>query len=403
MNTFEKIKKAKIILLIEQPWFGQLVTYLNFISAEEIGIAETQCKTIGVDIKGNVFYNEEFVNSLSDNELKTVLCHEILHLVFLHPNRCGTRNPLLYNIAADLKVNNELAYVRGKNGELAFNLPKGCLIPRGNNFSYQDVCIENISEKTTEIIYAELLQQKFDTLNKQFDVLVIGDGNTNSAKGTTQSDSNINAAEKLWKERAYVANATCKDRGNIPNGVLREYEMLDNAELDWKKVIRQRLKNIYKKVSWSTVHKKYFPNFYFPGTKKVPGLTCVIGIDTSGSMGKKELGKAMAEIWNLSRQYEKISFIIVTCDAEIEQIIPVTTANKSKIFNIKLGGGGGTSFIPVFNLIKEKYNNKIDCLIYFTDLYGDFPEETTHFNTYWITPTQNIDVPFGRIIHIKEN
>jgi predicted metal-dependent peptidase len=403
MNAIEKLKKAKITLLIEQPWFGQLVTYLNFISAAKIGSEDTQCETMGVDIKGNVFYNENFIERLSIKELKTVLCHEILHLVFLHPNRCGNRQPMLYNIAADLKVNNELAYVRDNNDDLLFKLPAGCLMPHGNTFENQGIVVENISEKTTEMIYNELLQQAFDPKNKMFDVLVVGSGEEEKPTGTNQHQNGIAQAEKQWKERAYVANASCKDKGSIPLGVLREYEMLDNAELDWKKVIRQRLRNIYKKVSWSTIRKKYFPDFYFPGIKKVPGLTCVIGIDTSGSMGKKELNKAMSEIWSLSRQYEKISFFVVPCDAEIEQVIPVNTANKRKLFNIKLDGGGGTSFIPVFDLIKEKYNNKIDCLIYFTDLYGDFPEESGRFNTYWITTTENIDVPFGRVIHIKED
>ena len=402
MNAIDKLKKAKITLLIEQPWFGQLVTFLNFISADKIGIAETECETMGVDINGNVFYNEKFIESLKINEIKTVLCHEILHLVFLHPNRCGTRHPLLYNIAADLKVNNELIYVRDSKGNLLFELPSGCLIPYGNCFKMNGVTVNNISEKTTEMIYEELFQQDFDPSGKQFDALVQGNNEKKDPNGNN-NNKGISNKENEWKERAYVANATCKDKGTVPAGVLREYELLDNAELSWKKIIRQRLKSIYKKVTWSRVNKKFFPDYYFPGTKKVPGLICVVAIDTSGSMTKKELSKAMSEVWNLSRQYEKITFYVMPCDSEIENVIEVNTKNRKKLYNIRLGGGGGTNFVPVFKEIKKNYKDKIDCLIYFTDLYGDFPRESGHYQTYWITHTREVDVPFGRIIHLKNN
>jgi predicted metal-dependent peptidase len=102
----------------------------------------------------------------------------------------------------------------------------------------------------------------------------------------------------------------------------------------------------------------------------------------------------------MSQQFKEIKFYIMCCDTELTEPFILTTKTKNLLKKIKLKGGGGTSFKPVFNWIKKESLN-LDCLIYFTDLYGDFPEEKPMYNTYWVTQTDNIEVPFGRIIKLK--
>ena len=41
------------------------------------------CDTMGVDLEGNVYYNKDFVNQLSNEELIGTIKHEIGHLIFL--------------------------------------------------------------------------------------------------------------------------------------------------------------------------------------------------------------------------------------------------------------------------------------------------------------------------------
>lgn len=139
--------------------------------------------------------------------------------------------------------------------------------------------------------------------------------------------------------------------------------------------------------------------WYFPSKQKVKGLSCVVCIDSSGSMGEKELQKALTELWGLSQQFKAIKFWITCCDTELSEPFIVTTSTKKDLLNIKLKGGGGTSFVPVFDWIKKENINP-DCLIYFTDLYGDFPNIKPLYQTYWITESSNIQVPFGKKIKI---
>lgn len=384
MELEQRLTKIRTILMLRQPWFGQLASYLTFSELPK----EAPMQTMAVDIRGNIYFSKEFVDKLTDEELGGVLCHEILHLAFQHLTRLGTRNPKLFNIASDLKINEEIIF----NNQQGFKLPKGCCVPYGNQFTFGKAVISNIDKKTSEEIYKEMLQKNLseEEINKLgFDTFVPGDS------GTPEDI----AGASDWVERVNVANETCKSQGNVPAGILRELKELSIPELSWHQIITQRLKLIATNKSWKKPCKKMLP-WYFASKHKVKGLTCAICIDTSGSMSQDDLKKTLTEIWGLSQQFKAIKFYIMCCDTDLTEPFIIDTRTKNKLMQIKLKGGGGTSFKPVFSWIK-KNNLAIDCLVYFTDLYGDFPESKPMYQTYWITSTKDINVPFGRLVTMK--
>ena len=61
-------------------------------------------------------------------------------------------------------------------------------------------------------------------------------------------------------------------------------------------------------------------------------------------------------------------------------------------------GGGGTSFIPVFEYI-EKNDLRPDALIYLTDLAGRFPEHEPDFPVIWGAICEGT-APFGKVVRI---
>lgn len=378
MTLEERITKARVVLMFYQPWFGQLANYLNFKINNDID-------TMAVDINSNIFFNEEFVNSLSQEELTGVICHEILHLAFQHLSRMGNRNPKIWNIAGDLKVNDEIIFNQSK-----FKLPKMALVAQGNTIEIGKAKIVNIDTKSSEQIYEEIINKNNseDLKDIGMDTFVIANNNSDKAKEK--------AGE--WVQRVAVANETFKDKGCIPAGILKELKKLDTPELKWHQIITQRLKLISSGKTWKKPSKRMLP-WYFPSKQKVKGLSCVVCIDSSGSMGEKELQKAITELWGLSQQFKAIKFWITCCDTELSEPFIVTTSTKKDLLNIKLKGGGGTSFVPVFDWIKKENINP-DCLIYFTDLYGDFPNRKPLYQTYWITESSNVQVPFGKKIKI---
>ena len=64
LTAEDKLVKARIELLKERPFFGFLCNHLKLTNAEET------VPTLGVDIKGNLYYNPKYVSTLSNSALK---------------------------------------------------------------------------------------------------------------------------------------------------------------------------------------------------------------------------------------------------------------------------------------------------------------------------------------------
>lgn len=408
MTQEERIIKAKINLLVSQPWFGQLACYLNLRQR-----TQKEIPTAAINERGDFFYCDEFVKTLGDPELKGLVCHEILHLAFQHPFRLQTRNPIVWNIAADLKVNDEL---HGSNVQL----PAQGLKPQFGDWSLGKVSIRKIGEKTTEQIYEELLNKL-----PRVDVSVVtgADGkqgvqvNTGNLpklwkdlidkmikdllKTLGKDDPKPQEAQRMereWQERVSTANQM--NKGDVPAGLRRELDALENPELPWHQIIRQRFQKLEKFRTWAKPNKRYMP-LYFPGIKKNKTLKAVVAIDTSGSMSQQDITRAISETWGLANAFKRFTLYIIFNDADVWDVVEVKNGNKSKIARLQPKGGGGTDFRPVFKLIKKQFANSIDCLVFFTDGYGDFPSSSPYFSTYWVTQSDDVKWPFGKVIKLR--
>ncbi len=382
MNSEQRITKAKVSLLISQPWFGQLSCYLNPVETKKIDSA-------AINERGNFYYNPKFIERCSDKELKGLVCHEILHLAYQHPFRIQNRDHKIFNIAADLKINHELQHCLGRSMEL----PKGGLMVNYGKWECANAKVENIGEKTTEQIYKELMKQAFKIPNFILD-LMKGQGGIKEV-----NSKELPGLSREWQSRIDSANA--QQKGNVPEGVLRELKELEYPELSWLQIIRQRLKAVSRVRTWKRPNKRYLP-WYFPGATRNKGLTAVVAIDTSGSMSSKQLTKALSEIWGLTETFKGIKFYLTTCDAAVWDVLKIDYRNKIKLKQIKMRGGGGTDFRPVFKLVKKDYQSEIDCLIFFTDGYGNFPDKKPFYPVYWVTDSRDVKFPFGKVIYLKE-
>ena len=93
MNV-ESIKRR---LLVKYPFFGSVVANSNFIAEPAVGTAGTDGKTI--------YYNPNFIESITDEEQTFIFAHEICHIAFDHIFRSEGKDKDLWNIATDSVVN----------------------------------------------------------------------------------------------------------------------------------------------------------------------------------------------------------------------------------------------------------------------------------------------------------
>ena len=92
--------------------------------------------------------------------------------------------------------------------------------------------------------------------------------------------------------------------------------------------------------------------------------------------------------------------VVMWCDAEVGRVDDVEdTDDLSRLKLKKAPGGGGTSFVPVFDTVKEM-GLKPDCLIYLTDGMGTFPNESPPYPVLWGSIYKPSVYPFGEVIDV---
>lgn len=132
----------------------------------------------------------------------------------------------------------------------------------------------------------------------------------------------------------------------------------------------------------------------------------VIAIDTSGSTVFHEVQHFVQKTYNILKStenfFDKVNIHIIQCDADIQQDYKITSQNEFDYYmkNMKILGGGGTDFRPVFDHVNELIKNKeftdLRGLIYFTDGYGVYPQKMPEYKTAFVfikTEYQIPDVP----------
>ena len=410
INSKDRISRAKIRLLETNPFFAYLVS--NMIINENNNML---IKSIAVDFNGNLHYDSSFIKQLSDSQLRTILCHEVLHLVFNHLERRSSRNPIVWNIGVDIIVN-DLLLSNGFefSGILAKNSPTyyhSFEIPQYN------IKIENINEKTSEMIYSELYEQLKDfekrqsssgngsgnpqnTLNRRrFDTHNFGDDKNKERKQLTQQE--IEKVKEEWKKKIVSAMVYAKQRGTTPLGIDRYIDELLNQKINWKQLLYRYITNeIMTDYSYSYPSKRsQATGIYMPHIKK-ENIDIIVSVDTSGSINEEKLKEFVSELIYIAKSFNNITITLIICDCEIKDVIEVSNGNIEQLLGYNFKGGGGTSHIPIFDWIS---NNKpyAKILIAFTDLETEFPKEET-IRTIWLVKGDKKEVPFGEIISLDE-
>lgn len=91
------IESIKRRLLVKYPFFGSVVANSNFIAEPAVETAGTDGKTI--------YYNPNFIESITDEEQTFIFAHEICHIAFDHIFRSEGKDKVLWNIATDSVIN----------------------------------------------------------------------------------------------------------------------------------------------------------------------------------------------------------------------------------------------------------------------------------------------------------
>lgn len=388
MNTFQsgRLRKARIGLILDEPFFGALIMNLK----EE----ETQAVPTFSTDGARLFYNPKFCASLSDAEVKGVLAHEVLHCALGHIFRRGHRDPVRFNQAADYAINNYLTEYNEaakKAGRAEpFPLPAGALI----DATYKDLSAEEIYNRLPSPPPGGG-KGNGKGGGKGSGAPQSGPGEFTDAPG---DESEQAAQESQWKINVQNAATCAKSAGKLPAGLARLVGELLNPQVKWTQVLRDLLTTLCRDdYTWTRPNVRYLAaGFILPTLRNERMGRIAVAIDTSGSIGERELTEFLTELQSISDECRPERITVMQADAAVLAVDEFEPGDEIKI---EMKGGGGTDFRPVFTRL-GKDDEPPAALVYLTDAEGSFPDVPPSWPVVWAVKG-NGEVPFGERVQLN--
>lgn len=426
----KQIVQARVGLLFQKPFFGTLATRLDIVDC-------TWCDTVSVDGK-HLFYNREWVKGLNQKELTFALCHEVLHCVFDHLGRRGSRNKKVWDAACDYVVNATLIHER--IGEA----PKGIL--HDSRFTH---------EMSADEIY-QLLMKDVDSGKLNPDTLIpmdthlepgsTSDGDPSSDKAGTDGESILDGRNPegdpdpgsktgvdystqapVYTEdefamlrneaRAAFINAVQSNQGNVPSMISRHLNELVKPTIDWRELLTKSIQASFKedysfnqpsRRSWAIniSNKRSGYKVMLPSQKTGQTIDICISLDTSGSISDEIFASFLSETVGICEQYDDYRLHVWCIDAAIYKPQIFTPDNINELRSYKPVGGGGNDFPLNWKYMAD--NDIVpELFVVFSDGYpcqggwgdADYCDTIFVIRNEW---DKNIVAPFGITVYMNE-
>lgn len=396
-----KLSRAKIGLLMTNPFFATMLLHKKFIEDK----SQKTMVTNGREIN----YNPEYIEKLSLDELKGVMCAELMHTALLHHTRRGDRDKGLWNQACDHVMHPIIQ-------DAGLVLPEGALADP----TYRD----KSAEQVYQILYQKQEEEKQKKQQEQPD-----DQGNQGGGGQPQPDPNgqpgpqgpqqpipdpsgcgaVDDAPAQTKEEMAQQEAQAKQElaqalqvakraGKISAGLARIIEETLEPRIDWEEALARFITQIVNTdYSFTRPNKRYLHSgFILPSLYNVEVGDIALIVDTSMSMDKEVLNQVGSDIHGLANTF-KMNVQIVYVDTKV---CHTEVMEKDEYVKLSPKGGGGTDFRPGFKWLEENDINP-KCIVYLTD--GEcnrFPEEPDCPVLWAIYGRKKFKQPFGEIIEV---
>lgn len=388
MKKSSKLAKAIARMVLDHPFFATLLLHMKLREDREI---KTAC-TDGTRIR----YNPAFFDPLTVDQIVFVLAHLVMHVAHFHPLRRNARNVGRFNKAGDYAINGILK-------EAGLSLLPGALY----NESFDNLAAEQIYDRLPNGSNGD---DEGKVSEKDLDENDDPGGCGGFEDAKNEYGQLLSKAERQRKEAETAvaiqqAAQAARAQGKLPRSLERLVNELVHPVLDWREMLRTFIdRNARNDYTWTQPNRRhvadgiYLPSFRSNGLKPL-----VLAVDTSGSIGQKELNQFQAELNDILQSYPS-TINVVYCDSEISATHTITPDQYP--VELKAAGCGTTDLRPPFDWAIDNVPDA-GCIVYLTDLQGDSPEIDPGIPTLWVSTTKDGDLPacyqpkFGQIALLK--
>ena len=430
-----KLGAARTKLILDKPFLGALVLRLPMVKAKS-----DWCPTTFTDAK-KFYYSEEYIDTISAEHVQFVMSREALHCGLSHFARRGHRIKHLWDMACEYAVNPilvaegltppaDVIIMQQYDNMSAEEIYP--LLEENENNSDRDLT-DNEKDDSSEDGKKDQAKNNQgqnnqkgkgggspDEDNKDKDEDQGGSGKQqqqSSFGGDTpseQPDMDGSGAEQpealsateldslniLWQQRLAGAAQQAMTAGKLGDSMMRLVDFMLQPKLPWRSLLAQYMTAIARDdYSYSRPSSRRGDPALFPSLRSAQ-LNVTVALDTSGSISDKEINEFVSEI-DAIKSTVRAKISLQACDAKLAEGGPWTFEPWDEFSrdNIKLKGGGGTSFVPVFDWV-DRQDTRPDLLVYFTDADGKFPQAEPAYPVIWLVKGKK-KVPFGQRIQLN--
>ena len=386
----ERLITARVSLLINHSFFGNLATRLKLINAD------TWCPTAATD-GVTFYYNSRFIMKLKQQEVIFLVAHEVLHVAYDHMGRRMSRDPQIFNIANDYAVNADLR--RHKVGQFITTVP--ALYEAKYDGMASEEIYDDLMKNAQYISMDDLIDQMID---EHMDDADDGQGDEGDEEGKGKGRPKKLTAEEREEIRqdvkgAVLAAAQGAEAGTLPAGIERMVKDITEPKMPWREMLQTNLTSaIRSDYTWMKPSRRsWHMDSIMPGTLPGEEIDVDVAIDMSGSISAKQASNFLGEVAGMMESFSGYKINVFCFDTEIYNPQSFDSDNMDTIEEYKPAGGGGTDFDAIFTHLKEE-GRVPKRLVVFTDGYpcGSWGDGDYCDTTWIIHGDRNPHPPFGQ-------
>lgn len=399
LTAEQRVQKAVVTIMNNERYYA--LAGVLMIGTKEVVEDVPTAATNGRD----EYYGREFVDGISDAQLRFVILHECYHKLFRHLTtwkHLHDENHRLANMACDYVIN---LIIRDEN-------------PDGFVELFDWICIDDAyAGMNAEEVYNILKQKQQQQQQQQQDG--DQDGGQGGGQGGGQEDGVLDdhdwegAQEMSEEEQGELAeqidNAIRQGAitaGKMGSGGNRAIDSMMQPEVDWVDVLREFTTETCRGRDYSTYarpNRRYMSaGMYMPSGVSEHVGELVIAIDTSASIGQPELTKFLSEVQGVVENVnpEKIRLLYWDTKVCADEVYEADEVERL-IESTKPAGGGGTEISCVNKYLADEQINP-QAVIVFTDGYLGGDWGTWNCPVLWcILDHQSAQPTVGTAVHVK--
>lgn len=370
---------AMLHLLLKQPFYGYVAASIT--TAESEGVAKIKMVN---DSALKLVYNRQWYESLKEIHAIGVIIHELLHIILLHSDRREGRNLMLWAVACDMAVNEQISTDLLQEDSVTVEVISREIREKMPKFKSAEFYYEVISKDESQFSFFELKDDIRVVLKSGLELTA------NRQMEDETSEINKRALKSMMSELLEQAQFEGEIPGEVSSIISDIYK---NSDVNWRNVLRRFLTGkgrITKRKSFKRESRR-FENL--PGNKRSLGLNALIALDVSGSISDKQLSQFHGELMKI-KKITGANLSITQFDTDCTTPVSIDRFIREK----KRLKNGGTDYRPVFELADAM---GMALLIIFTDGEGTAPSESNQKVVWMLQKNGKRPAEYGHYVDFE--